>query len=336
MDNNQTILKPNDQYAFCDFFALMHVVRKIALPIRRLAIPRGRLQVGAAYSLFICSIGDAIARIISDNNESLANTTSGIPRLPSLASLTRQLLEAYALFFFFSIQPESKDEANFRFFIANLHAAYDERRAAQSHVEELNRIKDSGNMEASPEEHQKQLNDAMEYKGERTKLIKQLKKELKLSPFLTVLCSECQLYWKDPGLDISKGFGAFRDAVFKKVGLGKHIRGIEYDMLSSFVHAAPSSLKRTFEKLPGGVGIHVRYAHLWSGCLAQVIRYLLKLLPSDDESVSASERTSIAECCDHYAQFLEGIQLQGGVIVSQDKSNNCPTCWLRKTAMREQ
>ena len=327
MSDQRDTSSEDPSYALKDFRALMRVVRQITPAFRRSVLPRGRLRVGAAYSLFMCSVAHAIERVVSDNDGLLAATSSEIPRLPCLASLTRQLLEALVWFRFFAIQPKSEDEGEFRLLIANLHAAYDERRNAASFADELDAIERSGRMEATVEEHRRQVEDVRQYQGERTRLIRSLKQEIKESCFLrTCLCPDCQHHWTTR--DLSRGFGPLRDAVFGGAGLGSHIRGLEYDELSSFVHAAPSALKKTFRKEPDGSGPHVRYFPLWSSCLAPVVRYMIELLPTNQEVVTPSDQNSVDECCCHYPQFLRGTPERDDVA-----SAGCPTCWLRHTMM---
>jgi len=325
---------PEDcSYALNDFTALMRVVRQVAPVLRRSTLPRGRLRVGAAYSLFIFSVADAIARVMSDNDAVSPSSAAGLPRLPPLASLTRQLLEAFAWFRFLAIQPESEDEAGFRFIVASLHAAYDEHRDAASYADGLGEMERSGRMETTPEEHRRQVQDVRTYQGERTRRIRRLKGEIKRCPFMAALCSKCQAYWTDRDIDLSRGFGPLRDAVFENTGLGPHIRGLEYDELSAFVHAAPSAIMKTFEKHSRGFEFHLRYFHLWSGCLAPVVQYMVSLLPLDDRSTTVGDRKSVDECCCHYAQFLTGMQAQSAAATGQLDPDKCPTCWLRNAAV---
>jgi len=303
--------------ALQDFRALCCVACRVTEVSRQLSVPRGRRKVARAYFHFMCSITDALSALtVAD--PLAAKTPGGFPRLPHLALLTRQLLEAYAWLRFYAFDANSDEEYSFRHLIANIAAHTDYLR--HMHQQKAERVKfEPPQWRSGPEG--RRISAAM---GRKQQFIRALRQELRSHAFLKRLCPECKRYWTKT----TKGFWPARDSVLRAAGMGSHLRVAEYDYLSAHTHASPSAVMAALMPASSALAEHTTFFHLWAGVMALTLKEVLTVLPSCARTLDQSQKDGMNQCAEHYRQFIAGsATTKAGA--EPAASSTCPTCWLR-------
>ena len=305
--------------ALQDFRALCSVARCFAQVSRQAQLRRGRQKMARAYFHFMCSITDALFALTADDPLG-AKASWGFPRLPYLASLTRQLLEAYAWFRFFASDAKSDEEYSFGYLVGNIWAHTDYLR--QMHQQKAERMKfEPPRWRSGPE--CRRICVAI---GKKQRFIRGLRQELRSHAFLKRLCAECKRYWAKT----TKGFWPARDSVLEAAGMGSHLRVAEYDYLSAHTHAAPSAVMAALLPASSALAEHTTFFHPWAGVMALTLKDMLAILPSCACALDQSQKDGIDQCAAHYRQFIAG-SAATKARPKRAASSTCPTCWLRPT-----